>query len=682
MVISKFTTTGDLVASRLIGGSEHELALGADVDPAGNVVIVGLSCSPDFPQVNPLQEAYGGGDDCVVLRVSPATLEPIFSSFLGGSGAESCRGVDTDAGGGIYVVGLTTSADFPVTKGAFQAGLMGQRDAIVVKVSPDDSLEYSSYFGGGGTDSGRDILVLGPNQVLTGGVTDSIDLPLVGPIQKINPGHTIYLAALDISANHLFFSSYVGGGDESGPSLDLIPTGEVVMALRTFKDSLPTVAPLQPTRSGDYDAFFAKISGLNPPDNDLDTDGVDNSIEDAAPNGGDGNNDGTADSEQAHVASLPSAVTGEYVSLISAQGTSLVSVKAVENPSPMDLPPGVVFPLGLFEFSVQGLAPGSATTVELLLPDGLAIDSYYKFGPTPSNGTDHWYDFAWDDLTGVEIFEGKLDLHFIDGSRGDDDLAANGTVIEPGGPAQILDSFFFPQFADGSIANIQLLSTLVLANAGADSAVQVEFFSSPDGEPMELTLGDLGSDSHFELDLKEGESISLQTPGTGDLQVGYARVFAEPDVGGVVVFARRDVANDITLVEAGVPASNQLTEFSVVVDSLEDRDTGLALVYPAEEGSPDANVTVRLYDQEFNLIGERTLDPLVPGSHFSKFVFELFADPDVIAQAQEMEGLLTVESDQPLVAVTLRQNDAPGEDFPDEVPTLTTFPVIPGRPGQ
>ena len=66
-----------------------------------------------------------------------------------------------------------------------------------------------------------------------------------------------------------------------------------------------------------------------------------------------------------------------------------------------------------------------------------------------------------------------------------------------------------------------------------------------------------------------------------------------------------------------------------------------------------------------NLIGERTLDPLAAGSHFSKFISELFEDQGVVAQAQEMEGLLTVESDQPLVAVTLRQNDAPGQDFPE-----------------
>jgi hypothetical protein len=45
-----------------------------------------------------------------------------------------------------------------------------------------------------------------------------------------------------------------------------------------------------------------------------------------------------------------------------------------------------------------------------------------------------------------------------------------------------------------------------------------------------------------------------------------------------------------------------------------------------------------------------------------------------------MEGILVVESDQPLAAVTVRQNDDPVREFPFEVPILTTFPVIPGAP--
>jgi hypothetical protein len=138
------------------------------------------------------------------------------------------------------------------------------------------------------------------------------------------------------------------------------------------------------------------------------------------------------------------------------------------------------------------------------------------------------------------------------------------------------------------------------------------------------------------------------------------------------------------LFEAGVPASTPLNEFSIFVDSLGVRDTGFALVYPGQETGSSAaeeikaHVKLRLYDKEFNSIGETVFGPLSPGSHVARFVHEMFDDPSVKAQAQEMEGILTVESDQPLVAVTVRQTDDPAKEFPQEVPILTTFPVMPG----
>jgi hypothetical protein len=249
-----------------------------------------------------------------------------------------------------------------------------------------------------------------------------------------------------------------------------------------------------------------------------------------------------------------------------------------------------------------------------------------------------------------------------------------------------LSSFFFPQLGDGAAGTLQFQSTLILANTGADSMVRVELYSTPDGEPMDLVLGELGSSSIFEFQLKGGESVSLSTPGTGNMQVGYARVLAGPNVGGVVVFRRTDLTTGISLFEAGVPASSPLTEFCLFVDSLGVRDTGFALVHPPDEvGSsptqkPRANVTLRLYDKQYNLIAERTLAPLAPGSHMARFVHEMFDDPAVKAQAQEMEGILVIESDQPLVAVTVRQNDDASKEFPQEVPILTTFPVMPGAP--
>ena len=62
-------------------------------------------------------------------------------------------------------------------------------------------------------------------------------------------------------------------------------------------------------------------------------------------------------------------------------------------------------------------------------------DTYYKFGPTAGNATPHWYEFLYDGSTGAVIDNAQhtITLHFVDGERGDDDLVANGTIVDPGG---------------------------------------------------------------------------------------------------------------------------------------------------------------------------------------------------------------------------------------------------------
>jgi FG-GAP-like repeat len=113
---------------------------------------------------------------------------------------------------------------------------------------------------------------------------------------------------------------------------------------------------------------------------------------------------------------------------------------AVSNPSPADAPAGVTFPVGFLRFTVAGVALGGATAVTITLPGGVKIADYYKYGPTPDNLLPHWYRFAFDGATGAEIHGHVITLHLIDGQRGDDDLAANGTIVDPGAAAGVVPS--------------------------------------------------------------------------------------------------------------------------------------------------------------------------------------------------------------------------------------------------
>lgn len=240
--------------------------------------------------------------------------------------------------------------------------------------------------------------------------------------------------------------------------------------------------------------------------------------------------------------------------------------------------------------------------------------------------------------------------------------------------------FFFPQLGDGTVADIVLKTTLIFVNLGAETTVKVQFFSTGDNPaPMSVTLGNLGTKAEFDITLPRGGSVSFQTPGTGALQVGYAKVTtASSSVGGTAVFTRL-TPTGVVLYEAGVPMSKTLRDITVFVDSIADKDTGLALV---NTGTATADITINLYDKEFNKIATTPVSlspPLPPGAHRARFVNEIFnAFPNVAAQAREMEGTMTIQSNQPLAAVTLRTND-PGRPFPQSVPALTTFPVIEGR---
>ena len=163
---------------------------------------------------------------------------------------------------------------------------------------------------------------------------------------------------------------------------------------------------------------------------DTDGDGVIDVVEDGAPHGGDGNEDGTPDRLQADVASLPNAEDGRYVTLESPPGTNMTGVQAVGNPSPGDAPP-LNFPYGFFSFTINNVGVGDTAVLTLTLPDAVPdTTEYWKYGPTVADPTDHWYQIPVGDNDGDDL----ITISLTDGGDGDDDLAANGVIVDQGGP--------------------------------------------------------------------------------------------------------------------------------------------------------------------------------------------------------------------------------------------------------
>jgi len=124
--------------STLLGGSQNDNMLMPTLDAKGNIHVVGSTASPDWPlTANALQRRFGGGKDDGVLAVLSADgSKLLYSTYVGGSGEEVVRSIAFGSKGEVYLVGSTSSKDFPVTPGALQTDHRGNGDAFLIRLVP------------------------------------------------------------------------------------------------------------------------------------------------------------------------------------------------------------------------------------------------------------------------------------------------------------------------------------------------------------------------------------------------------------------------------------------------------------------------------------------------------------------------------------------------------------------
>ncbi|MEJ5027691.1 fibronectin type III domain-containing protein [Comamonas sp. MYb69] len=88
---------------------------------------------------------------------------------------------------------------------------------------------------------------------------------------------------------------------------------------------------------------------------------------------------------------------------------------------------GIRFPEGLFDFKTTGCEVGSTITIELAYPSAVPAGAqYWKYGPQPGKAPS-WYVYP------ATVGANTITYTVTDGQIGDDDLAANGSIADPGG---------------------------------------------------------------------------------------------------------------------------------------------------------------------------------------------------------------------------------------------------------
>ncbi len=156
----------------------------------------------------------------------PLIIDPVltYASYLGGSDSEEGNDIAVDSDGNTYIIGSTTSVDFPINNPIQDQYAGGEYDLFISKFDVDNTHVFTSYLGGSGDDKGLSIAV-DSNYIYIVGETNSRDFPTMLPIQPTLAGdkncnegtvdcNDAFIAKLSNDGSKLLFSTYLGGDNK------------------------------------------------------------------------------------------------------------------------------------------------------------------------------------------------------------------------------------------------------------------------------------------------------------------------------------------------------------------------------------------------------------------------------------------------------------------------------------
>lgn len=250
-----------LVYSTYLGGSNYDSGTAIAVDSHGNAYVTGSTSSMDFPTVNPEQPFYAGSTAIFVSKLA-ANGSLVYSTYFGGSASDSSKSIAVDSVGSPYVVGQTSSTDFPL-RNALYPTLNGTQDAFVTRFSPSgNALTYSTYLGGSGFDSAYGVAVDAGHSAYVAGQTGSSDFPVTpGAYQTSFDNSCSFVTKLNAAGSALSWSTYFGqncAAQAQAIAVDSLD-GVYLTGLAPSGGLPVTSGAPQSVFGGGGDAFIAKL---------------------------------------------------------------------------------------------------------------------------------------------------------------------------------------------------------------------------------------------------------------------------------------------------------------------------------------------------------------------------------------------------------------------------------------
>lgn len=264
--------------STYLGGNGDDDPRSMALDAAGNIIVVGMTTSSNFPMIGGVGSDQGVRDG-FVTKLTPTGDVVLFSTYYGGINDDQAIDVAIDAVGAVYVTGSTNSPNFPTTPGASDAtcdscgdNLPG--DAYVLKLTSSGTVVYSTLIGLSDYESGYSIAVDELGQAYVGGGNAGgfcNCFPTVNGLQSFKSSYyDTFLSKLSASGGALLYSTLLGGNNDEYGIEDVVSIGggRVYLTGLSRSTNLPITAGAHDAscgttssqHSGTFDAFVARFN--------------------------------------------------------------------------------------------------------------------------------------------------------------------------------------------------------------------------------------------------------------------------------------------------------------------------------------------------------------------------------------------------------------------------------------
>lgn len=206
-------SNGKMLMSTYLGGSSDDIGFSIDLDNTGQLYIAGTTNSLDFPIKNAIHKENNGENDTFFTVIDKTKSVINFSSYFGGKETDQLYSIDLDSSGDVFIMGVTNSSNYPTTINAFQTDFGGVRDVFITRLNLEKrEVVYSTFLGGEKADNPRNLVVNEKGNAFIVGYTASKDFPIVHNQKgSLSGPDDAFITMLDSSGSFLHYSTLFGG---------------------------------------------------------------------------------------------------------------------------------------------------------------------------------------------------------------------------------------------------------------------------------------------------------------------------------------------------------------------------------------------------------------------------------------------------------------------------------------